>query len=46
LGTTREGGAFDNGTVFKINEATGVLTTVVEFEDNGPINKGPFRAPA
>jgi uncharacterized repeat protein (TIGR03803 family) len=39
-GTTREGGTFDNGTVFKVNEATGVLTTVIEFEENGTNNKG------
>jgi len=39
-GTTQQGGAFFSGTVFKINIATGVLTTVIEFTDSGAINKG------
>ena len=30
-GTTKDGGAGDFGTVFKVNASTGVLTTVVEF---------------
>jgi uncharacterized repeat protein (TIGR03803 family) len=43
-GTTKEGGANNFGTVFKVNRATGALTTVVEFSGNGASNKGakPF----
>ncbi|MCE9519393.1 MAG: hypothetical protein K8R87_07570 [Verrucomicrobia bacterium] len=41
-GTTSRGGAGDFGTVFKIDQATGVLTTVVEFTDNGENNKGRY----
>ncbi len=39
-GTTQNGGADGNGTVFKLNRTTGVLTTVVEFTFNGASNKG------
>ena len=39
-GTTWLGGANNDGTVFKINVSTGVLTTVVEFTGNGAANKG------
>ncbi len=38
-GTTSSGGAFGNGTVFKMTTA-GVLTTLVEFTGNGAVNKG------
>ncbi|MEP4077328.1 choice-of-anchor tandem repeat GloVer-containing protein [Haloferula sp.] len=40
-GTTRIGGTFDHGTVFKMTSA-GVLTTLVEFTDNGASNKGKW----
>ena len=36
LGTTRFGGKKDAGTIFKIDIATGVLTTLVEFGKVGP----------
>jgi uncharacterized repeat protein (TIGR03803 family) len=39
-GTTRIGGSLNYGTVFKIDTATGVMTTVVEFTGDGAINKG------
>ncbi|MDB6138596.1 MAG: type sorting protein, partial [Verrucomicrobiaceae bacterium] len=39
-GTTSGGGASQDGTVFKINASTGVLTTVVEFTGNGAANRG------
>ena len=39
-GTTWRGGLNENGTVFKINASTGVLTTVVEFTVDGAANKG------
>ncbi|MCE9519392.1 MAG: hypothetical protein K8R87_07565 [Verrucomicrobia bacterium] len=39
-GTTTSGGANKGGTIFKIAQATGVLTTVVEFTFNGASNKG------
>lgn len=39
-GTTNRGGALNFGTVFKVNAATGVLTTVLEFSGNGSTNKG------
>lgn len=39
-GSTSKGGANDAGTIFKINPATGVLTTVIEFNFAGPSNKG------
>ena len=39
-GTTQTGGATGNGTVFKLNRTTGVLTTVIEFTGNGASNKG------
>ena len=38
-GTTSSGGATGNGTVFKMTPA-GVLTTLVEFTNNGTTNKG------
>ncbi len=38
-GTTRDGGTGDNGTIFRMT-STGVLTTLVEFTDNGTSNKG------
>ncbi|MES2923614.1 MAG: choice-of-anchor tandem repeat GloVer-containing protein [Verrucomicrobiota bacterium] len=43
-GTTNQGGANGLGTVFKVNLATGVLTTLVEFTGNGASNKGSFPA--
>jgi uncharacterized repeat protein (TIGR03803 family) len=39
-GTTSQGGAFNQGTVFKINVSSGALTTVVEFTGNSTNNKG------
>lgn len=42
-GTTQSGGTLDYGTVFKVNTATGALTTVLEFSGAGATNKG--RAP-
>ncbi len=39
-GSTEQGGVDHNGTLFKVNESTGELTTVVEFTDNGAINRG------
>lgn len=39
-GTTVGGGVNDNGTVFKVNVLSGVLTTVVMFSNNGATNKG------
>ena len=39
-GTTYEGGHSDQGTLFKVNASTGVLTTVVEFSQDGTANKG------
>jgi uncharacterized repeat protein (TIGR03803 family) len=39
-GTTTLGGAFNAGTVFKVNASTGILTTAVEFSGNGATNKG------
>ena len=38
-GTTSIGGANTQGTIFKMTPA-GVLTTLVDFTDNGPSNKG------
>ena len=38
LGTTLQGGASGNGTVFKVNVATGGLTTLVDFALNVPAN--------
>ncbi len=38
-GTTQHGGKGD-GTIFKVDEVTGELFTVVEFEKNGPENLG------
>jgi len=38
-GTTEEGGAFDNGTVFKMTPA-GMLTTLIEFTGQGVVNRG------
>ncbi|MDB6174071.1 MAG: hypothetical protein JWL59_3382 [Chthoniobacteraceae bacterium] len=38
-GTTAKGGAKGYGTIFKSNRS-GVLTTLVEFSDNGALNKG------
>ncbi|MES2656969.1 MAG: choice-of-anchor tandem repeat GloVer-containing protein, partial [Verrucomicrobiota bacterium] len=40
-GTTRYGGALDDGTVFKMT-AAGVLTTLVQFTDNGSSNRGAY----
>ena len=31
LGTTRQGGTADFGTIFKVNKTTGALTTLIEF---------------
>lgn len=45
-GTTNQGGATGNGTVFKINAATGALTTLVEFTNNAATNKGRYPAAA
>lgn len=39
FGTTRAGGSFDKGTVFKVTP-TGSLTTLVHFSGNGIANKG------
>ncbi len=39
-GTTQQGGSKSAGTVFKVNTATGELTTVVEFTQNEENNKG------
>ncbi len=38
-GTTQHGG-LGNGTVFKMDEITGELTTLVEFTDQGATNRG------
>ncbi len=44
-GTTYAGGAADDGTIFKVNAATGKLTTVVQFDDtHGVLGKGPYAA--
>jgi uncharacterized repeat protein (TIGR03803 family) len=42
-GTTREGGANNHGTAFKMTPA-GILTTVVEFTGDGATNKGTHPA--
>src|SRR5437764_1100429 len=44
-GTTQQGGATGNGTVFRVTPV-GVLTTLVEFTGNGASNKGsaPYAA--
>ena len=39
-GTTLNGGANDDGTIFKINASSGALTTVVSFTSSGTNNKG------
>ncbi len=39
-GTTERGGNLDLGTVFRINQTTGVFTSVIEFSSNGASNKG------
>ena len=39
-GTTSAGGATGDGTVFKENALSGLLTTLVEFTGNGATNKG------
>jgi uncharacterized repeat protein (TIGR03803 family) len=39
-GTTLTGGVNGRGTIFKVNASSGLLTTVVEFTDNGASNKG------
>ena len=39
-GTTYSGGANNYGTIFKINAATGALTTLVEFTSNDVVNGG------
>jgi len=36
LGATSQGGKKDAGTIFKIDIATGALTTLVEFGKVGP----------
>lgn len=41
-GTTSEGGGPGYGTVFKVSESTGVLTTVVQFAQSGPTNPGSY----
>lgn len=41
-GTTIYGGAFNYGTVFKLNATTGVLITLVEFTSNGASEKGAY----
>ena len=41
-GTTYSGGANNYGTIFKINAATGALTTLVEFTSNDVVNRGAF----
>ena len=43
-GTTTIGGANSVGTIYKVNLATGLLTTVVNFSDNGASNKGVSKA--
>jgi uncharacterized repeat protein (TIGR03803 family) len=39
-GTTALGGTYAAGTVFKLNQNTGILTTVVEFTGAGENNRG------
>ena len=39
-GTTAAGGALDKGTIFKLNTATGAVTTLVELTGDGPTNRG------
>lgn len=39
-GTTQAGGAGDFGTIFKIDENTGTLTTILDFTRTGAVNKG------
>ena len=41
-GTTTSGGEFARGTIFKINERSGALTTVVEFRDEPGGAQGSF----
>ena len=41
-GTTRSGGASNQGTVFRIHIQSGSLTTQIEFTGNGASNKGSF----
>ncbi|HCN78407.1 MAG TPA: hypothetical protein DIT13_14590 [Verrucomicrobiales bacterium] len=44
-GTTSSGGSFNFGTVFKVEAATGALTTVVEFgETPGALGRVPYTA--
>ena len=43
-GTTREGGRTGWGTVFKVNEATGELTTVLDFHSDGNNVRGGTRS--
>ncbi|MEQ1749747.1 MAG: choice-of-anchor tandem repeat GloVer-containing protein, partial [Prosthecobacter sp.] len=43
-GTTREGGLANYGTVFKVNEATGELSTVLDFKVNGNTVRGGTRS--
>jgi uncharacterized repeat protein (TIGR03803 family) len=40
-GTTTSGGAFNAGTVFKVNASTGVLSTIAEFAPVGESNLAP-----
>ncbi|HEV7403190.1 MAG TPA: choice-of-anchor tandem repeat GloVer-containing protein [Chthoniobacteraceae bacterium] len=44
-GTTRKGGAGDLGTIFKLDTATKVLSTLVEFTGNVAPNKGAQPGP-
>jgi uncharacterized repeat protein (TIGR03803 family) len=39
-GTTASGGIRENGTIYKVNPESGVLTTVIEFTGTSPGNKG------
>jgi uncharacterized repeat protein (TIGR03803 family) len=39
-GTTSEGGTIGYGTIFKVNTASGALTTLVDFSNDGSVNKG------
>jgi uncharacterized repeat protein (TIGR03803 family) len=39
-GTTAQGGTRDNGTIFKVNTATGAVTTLIEFGGNTGAARG------
>ena len=39
-GTTSNGGTYNNGTLFKVNSSTGAFTTLIDFNANGPTNRG------